>query len=273
VPQADLGAIVAGSAFFIEPSPYAAITTDSRELDFPLTYKGMKISSLPAAVRSTWREEIVDTRVQITNGKLLRDEIWNKIFRQFVFGPHIKIIDGYLLKDLCECQNAGRKFSLNSGFGFFLNKLEEESKASHKSEEEFRPRTVHVLTSADKDFPRAKQWQADYVKVLQSAIEEISPSFDVEVTVTDRNSGNSKGGVLHQRSFAIARNARICRLLVADNSINSYLGKNSFESNVAFSYTVNPKYCEQQATVWNTLTNQWANRGFRYKWTSPTKAL
>jgi hypothetical protein len=269
VPQADLEAIVKGSTSFHSPVPIAAVTTDAKELDFPLKHEGTRISSLSATVKSAWREEVGDRlKIQLTHGKIPREEVWSNIFQHFVFGPYIKITDPYLLIDLHRCYERGLKFSLNSGFGYFLKKIQDEVIVSSKHESEFCPRSVHVLTSGFTNYENAKSFQSYFVDILKTAIDEVAPSFAVEVTVTDEKENNRK--VLHQRVFAVSRSARFCRVLLSDNSIGSFFGKHSFDTPINFAFSADPKVCELQATIWTSLTNKWRTKGFHYKWTNPS---
>jgi hypothetical protein len=271
VPQADLNAIVGGLAAFHEPPPFVAVTTETKELDFPLTIHGTNITSLSASVGSTWREQAVDHRIQVTSGKVSRHEIWVSFFKHFIFGPQIMISDPYLLSDLVNCAEKRKSYASNSGFGYLLKKISEEAGLSSKNESEFQPRSLHILTSADKQWPNAKQWQSDYVAILKSAVEEVLPNIDVEFTVTDKSDPRIPGkAIFHQRSVAVGHNGKIRRLLIPDTSIGSYFGKDTTDAAMSFSYLVNPKFCQPHATTWSTLTSRWRDMGFRYKWTNPS---
>jgi hypothetical protein len=267
VPSADVSSIVAGESRFFEPRPFAALTTDENELDFPTEYLGAHITALSAFPSSSWMQEAVLFRQQSVI-EVTRREVWDQLFKNFLFAPRVLFCDKYLLTDVENRNNDGKLPSQYAGVSFLITQLTQLWNSSLDTEHHNRPRTLHILTSVREKLNDARPYEDYYVEILESMMDELSPSFDVEFTVTDAKVPDHRGmSVLHHRFCAVSsKDGNILRVLIPDQSIGSYFGKKSSNGLMQFSYQTHPIQTAVYGSYWTQKTNEWRERGFRYIW-------
>jgi hypothetical protein len=260
VPSADVSSIVAGESQFFEPRPFAALTTDENELDFPTEYLGAHITALSAFPSSSWRQEAIRLRQQHVL-EFTREAVWNHIFQNFVFAPRVMFCDRYIVSEIYKFSCEGKSPSSRSGLGYFIRRLSELWRSSLNTEEDFRPRTLHVLSSTHEFDKTAKDVRELYNEVLRDMLDDLSPPFDVEFTVTN------PGGALHDRFCAVGdRSGNILRNLDITNSMDTYLGEKGDGKLIKFSYQTDREQTAVIGSYWAQMTNKWREKGFRYIW-------
>jgi hypothetical protein len=264
VPSADVSSIVAGESQFFEPRPFVALTTDENELDFPSEYLGAHITALSAFPNSSWMQEAISLRQQSVI-EFTRKEAWDRLFQNFLFAPRVFFCDRYLLTDVENCLDRGKLPSTNSGFSYLVTQLSHLWNSSLDTEQHNRPRTLHILTSVHDRWNEAQPHQVSYIKILKAMLDELSPQFDVEFTITDAKL-NGKS-VLHERFCAVSSaDGNILRVLIPTQSIGSYFGNKSSRELMTFSYQTQPSQTAVFGSYWTQKTNEWRGRGFRYIW-------
>lgn len=268
VDVADVARVVSGEARFSEPPPFAALTTDERELDFPSVYEGTYITALSAFYRSSWWEEAVDSRNQPAN-RYLRDDVWEKIFRNFVFSPRVYFCDPYILDELERKVAEGKSAATESSFGYFVSKLIHLHGTSTPAEQQRRPRSLHILSSAPTHYSPAKRYKNDFVRILKKTLDELAPPFDVEFIITDSKFPGSKKSILHDRFCAAGTtNGNIVRVIGFTTSMNSYLSKKISSDLTQFTLQTNSVKAGVYGSYWAKTTSDWRSRGFEYRWSS-----
>lgn len=264
VPFAAVSSIVAGDAQFFEPRPFVALTTDENELDFPSEYLGAHITALSAFPSSSWMQEAISLRQQSVI-EFTRKEAWDRLFKNFLFAPRVFFCDRYLLTDIENCIDKRKLPSINAGVGFLITQLSELWNSSLDTEHHARPRTLHILTSVHDRWNEAQPHQVSYIKILKSMLDELSPQFDVEFTITDAKFNGR--AVLHDRFCAVSSaDGNVLRVLIPTQSIGSYFGNKSSSELMSFSYQSHPSQTAVFGSYWTQKTNEWRTRGFRYIW-------
>lgn len=267
VQVADVARVVSGEAQFSDPPPFAALTTDDREIDFPSIYNGTFITALGSFDRSSWWEDAVDARHQPAS-RYLRDDVWDKIFKNFLFCPRIYFCDPYICAEIERLDEPSSKPVNESGFGFFVSRLSELCETAIPAEEKIKPRSLHILSST----PNAKNNRHNHIKRLKTFLDELSPPFNVEFVVTELNYPGSNKKVLHDRFCATGTGTgNIIRVLSVTNSMNAYLGKKISSELTSFTLETNSVKAGVYGSYWAKTTSDWRHRGFEYRW-SPAKA-
>lgn len=268
VPVSDVASIVSGESNFYEPRPLAVLTTDENELDFPSEYLGAHVTALSAFPKSSWMQEAISRRQQSVVA-FTRKEVWDSLFKNFLFAPRVFFCDRYLLADVENWLDKGKLPSMHSGVSFLITQLSQLWSSSFDTEHHNRPHTLHILTSVHDRWEEAWPHEDAYVQILKMMLDELSPQFDVEFTITNVKSDGKS--VLHERFCAVSSGeGSFLRVLIPTQSVGHYFGNKSSRGLMTFSYQSHPSQTAIFNTYWTQKTNEWRRSGFSYLWKAKT---